>query len=208
MCRCHTEAMVRNLIGLLVLLAMAILLASPTASAQSCVARPGLSALEQYCQSVPAPTGNRPNKSDDKRDTGSRPKKLSPGARRSSQALAQAGGTDAEDLNRFLSAPENQTAPENGTGASTTRPKAAPLDDAPRRTGRKDSGSGADARAGRTAARVQAESARPVDAGGVAAAVGSSSSSGIELLAAVAALAVLAGMGLLLLDRRRRGRIG
>lgn len=206
--------MVRNLIGLLALLATAILLASPAASAQSCVARPGLSALEQYCASVPAPSGNRPSKTDGRSDARRKPSagtgatKLSQGARRSSQALAQAGGADEEDLNRFLNAPENQTAPAVRTGASPTRPKFAPLADAPRRTARQAPKPRPGARAGQTAARVQVESARPADARSVAAAVGASSSAGTTLLAAVAALAVLAGMSLLLLDRRRRREVG
>lgn len=191
----------RNLIGLLVLLATAILLASPAASAQSCVARPGLSALEQYCESVPAPSGNRPNKTGDasdarrKRETGgARP---SPGARRSSQALEQAGGADEEDLNRFLNAPDNQTS------ASTTRPKVAP------RTGGRPNRSERGAQSGNTAARapIERSGTPPADVAGVASAVGASSSSATKLLAAVAVLALLAGLSVLLV-RRRRGRIG
>lgn len=191
--------MLRNLIGLLVVLVMAVLLASPVASAQSCTARPGQSAIEQYCESVPAPGGNRGDETDDDSAAGRKREtpgaQLSPGARRSSEALARAGGADEQDLNRFLNAPDNQTA---------ASPSAAP------RTGGRDAGSDAPRRSGKNApespatSQIERSSTRPEDVGGVAVAVGASSSSGTKLLAVVAAVALLAGMSVLLLRRRRR----
>ncbi len=191
--------MLRNLTGLLGALVVAILLASPVASAQSCTARPGQSAIEQYCESIPAPGGNRGDETDDdsaaarKRET--RGAQLSPGARRSSQALARAGGADEEDLNRFLNAPDNQTAPSASAAPRTGGRDA--RSDAPRRSGEKAPSSVA-------TSEIERSSTPPEDVGGVATAVGASSSSGTKLLAVVAAIALLAGLSVLLLRRRRR----
>lgn len=195
--------MLRNSIGLLTLLAATALPHAPVAAAQSCQARPGQSAIEQYCAAVPGPGGNRGSETHGERRGKADGARLSPGARRSQRALEQAGGADEEDLNRFLTASGDQ-ADANASGSNAGSPRSG----AGRRTGK---GSTEDTAAGRktkTPAIVETARGSSERANvGVAAAVGASSSSAAKLLSAVAALAVLAGLGVLFV-RRRRGPIG
>src|SRR3954447_1558052 len=53
--------MFRRLTTSLVLVALAAALAAAPASAQSCKAPPGMSAIDQYCEAIPSPGGDRGN---------------------------------------------------------------------------------------------------------------------------------------------------
>src|SRR3954447_848349 len=75
--------MYRRLTTSLVLVALAAALSAAPASAQSCKAPPGMSAIDQYCEAIPSPGGDRGSTAPDR---GGAP--IPPAARR---ALAKAG---------------------------------------------------------------------------------------------------------------------
>src|SRR4051812_43285616 len=58
--------MFRRLTTSLVLVALAAALAAAPASAQSCKAPPGMSAIDQYCEAIPSPGGDRGNTDTDR----------------------------------------------------------------------------------------------------------------------------------------------
>lgn len=163
-------------------------LAPSVASAQSCKAPPGRAAVEQYCESVPGPGGDRGL------NAGGKAIRLSPKAMQAREALKRAG-SDGQALSRFLTVAPATAAPGtdvNGRGGGTAEPGTSGA------SGSSNRGSGKD---GSTSRAVDIQPAAVP--GGLASAVQSSSSSGAGVLLAVGLLGAL--LALSVAFARRRG---
>ncbi len=170
-----------------ILLAAALVVASlslaPAASAQSCQAPPGRAAVEQYCESIPGPGGDRGI------NAGGKSIRPSGKALQARKALKRSG-TDGADLTRFLAAAPATAAPGDSAAGGGGRDGAT----APDAADRDDSDGSVSSRS----AGVDSATA----SGGVASAVQASSSSGAGVLLGVGLLGALLAFSVFLARRR------
>src|SRR3954453_5049303 len=101
--------MYRRLKTSLVLVALAAALSAAPASAQSCKAPPGMSAIDQYCEAIPSPVGDRGNGDSDRGGV-----TIAPATKRALERR----GPDGQAI-VHLSAPSSKQGSEGASG--TTR---------------------------------------------------------------------------------------
>ncbi len=173
-----------------ILLAAALVVASlalaPAASAQSCQAAPGRAAVEQYCESIPGPGGDRGI------NAGGKSTRLSGKALQTRKALERSGG-DGKALTQFLAAAPATVATGDPAGTGSGRRETTTPGESGARRG---TGSTGKLPAGRGAIESGGAS------GGVASAVQASSSSGAGVLLAVGLLGALLALSVFLARRR------
>jgi hypothetical protein len=104
--------MFRRLKTFLVVMALGAAVCAAPASAQSCKAPPGMSAIDEYCEAIPAPSGDRGNTDTDR---GGRP---IPAATRA--ALEKQGAAGQAII--ALSAPASKQGSKGGGGGTTAHP--------------------------------------------------------------------------------------